>query len=73
MKLLMSWSGVQLNIVGYKNRQLLLASTRVRDEVIFCQETFLKNLKSRQNQVPGSIFSMDTLGLRGNQGPSAII
>ena len=73
MKLLMSWSGVQLNIVGYKNSLPVDQALLVRDEVIFCQETFLKNLKSRQNQVPGSIFSMDTLGLRGNQGPSAII
>ena len=38
--------GVHFDIVGYPKRWLLVSSTMVRAEVIFWQETFLKNLNS---------------------------
>ena len=47
MKVLMSWSGGLFDILGYPKRWLVVASTIVRAEVMFWQETLLKNLKSR--------------------------
>ena len=46
MKVLMSWSGRRFDIFGYPKRWLVVASTIVRDELMFWQETLLKNLKS---------------------------
>ena len=62
MNVLMSWSGGRFDILGYPKRWLVVASTIVRAEVDFWQETLLKNLKSIWKCVPGSRFYVETLG-----------
>ena len=62
MKVLMSWSGRRFDLAGQPKRWMVVASTIVRDEVNFRQETLLKKLKSRWKLVPESKCSMETLG-----------
>ena len=64
MKVLMSWSGRRFDLAGQPKRWMVVASTIVRDEVKFRQETLLKKLKSRWKRVTGSIFSVEKLGDR---------
>ena len=47
MKVMMSWSGGLFDILVYPKRWLVVASKIVRAEVMFWQETLLKNLNPR--------------------------
>ena len=62
MNFLMIFSSGRFNHVGYPNSWVMVASTMVRSEVIFWQETLLKNMNSRWKQVPGSRCSVKQLG-----------
>ena len=59
---LISCIGGHFDLVEYQKRYMVVASTMVRVEVNFLQETLLDKLKSRRKQVPVYRFSMDTLG-----------
>ena len=44
MNVLMGWISGRFDLVGWTKIWLVIASTMVRDEVIFWKETLLKNL-----------------------------
>ena len=47
MDVLMSCSGGKFDLLGKPNRWLVISSKILREEVLFLQETLLRNLKSR--------------------------
>ena len=65
---LISCIGGHFDLVEYQKRYMVVASTMVRVEVNFLQETLLDKLKSRRKQVPVYRFSMDTLGWQDKWG-----